>query len=329
MNKILFIGTGAWATALANSLATNPNNIVHMWGISKNEIDEINCRQNKKYFKNIKLSKNISASLEIDDFILDNNYIFLSVPSSVLKNVTSKVVNKINNNPIFINVVKGLDKDSNNIWSNSLRKIMKNSGSDLVTLSGPSFAIDVIKRKPTVVNVAGLNKSSCLKVKNLFNHNHLFEIIISSDEIGIQICGALKNLLAIATGIAKENHSSINTISAILTFGIKEISIIIDSFGGKKESILDLSGIGDIFLTCTSNKSRNFTFGRELYKKGFKLIKELNFNTVEGYSVYPIVDFIIKENKLNVPIMKTICEVLSGIITPKDFVKISISRILM
>ena len=326
INNILFIGTGAWGTAIANLLASNPNNNVKMWGIDKNEVDAINKGKNPQYFKSLRISRKIHATLKISECSNNNDYIFLSVPSKVLKETTKMIVNEINNSPTFVNLAKGLDKDTNDVWSISLKKIIKKCESSLVTLSGPSFAIDVVKKKPTTVDVVSENIKDAINIIKIFSHSTYFKVFPLTDEIGVQLCGALKNLLAIGTGIAKENHSSINTISSILTQGISEIRKLICLRGGYEDTIMGLSGIGDIFLTCTSNQSRNFSFGRELFKKGFKIIKNKKTNTIEGYSVFPIVESIIKKNNLKLPVLESICEVLSQKISPRDFVKFSISK---
>uniref|UniRef100_A0A8C5GQH8 Glycerol-3-phosphate dehydrogenase (NAD(+)) n=1 Tax=Gouania willdenowi TaxID=441366 RepID=A0A8C5GQH8_GOUWI len=174
-----------------------------------------------------------------------------------------------------------------------LNKVIKDN--DYIFLAVPSKALKeatqkiVIKKKPTIVDVVSQDLTIATKVSNLFLNSLYFKAIPLNDEIGVEICGALKNLLAIGTGIAQENHSSINTISAILTQGIKEIKEIILLKGGQELTILNLSGIGDMFLTCTSKQSRNFSFGKNLYRKNFKIIKQTQLTTIEGYTVYPII----------------------------------------
>uniref|UniRef100_A0A8C5GR53 glycerol-3-phosphate dehydrogenase (NAD(+)) n=1 Tax=Gouania willdenowi TaxID=441366 RepID=A0A8C5GR53_GOUWI len=263
---------------------------VRMWGINLHEIESLNKGKNPDYFKNISLSKRIFATEHLNKVIKDNDYIFLAVPSKALKEATQKIVSQINNSPIFINLAK-------------------------------------VKKKPTIVDVVSQDLTIATKVSNLFLNSLYFKAIPLNDEIGVEICGALKNLLAIGTGIAQENHSSINTISAILTQGIKEIKEIILLKGGQELTILNLSGIGDMFLTCTSKQSRNFSFGKNLYRKNFKIIKQTQLTTIEGYTVYPIVASIIKDNNLIAPILESICEVLSQSLSPKDFVKTVIFKI--
>lgn len=325
-NNILLIGTGAWGSALASLLASNDKNNVRMWGINEEEVENINQGKNPRYFKNLSLSNKINATLNLDECINDNNYIFLSIPSNALKSITKMIVKKVNNSPIFVNVVKGLDNETNQVWSISLKKIIEKCNSKLVTLSGPSFAIDVVRKKPTAIDAVSENINDAINIAEIFNHSSYFKVFPLIDEIGVQLCGALKNLLAIGTGISKENHSSINTISFILTQGIFEIRKLVSLSGGKEDTILGLSGIGDIFLTCTSNKSRNFSFGRSLFKNGFKITKNSEFKTIEGYSVFPIVEAIVKKHNLKLPVLESICEVLSQKIDPQDFVKFSISR---
>ncbi len=323
-NNIAVLGTGAWGTALANVLALSKNNVI-MWGIDEKEVLDINKGYNKRYF-NTKLSKNIKATLDLNEALKDVRYVLIAIPSKYLKGLLYSIVNELKNKPIFINVSKGLDPETNNPLMETLKSILKNKVSGVASLIGPSFANEVINKKPTIINCVCNDQKISKEIISLFNCK-FFKVKPVEDEIGSEFCGALKNLLAIGVGIAHQNHNSINTISALLTMGINEIKEIIKSKKGNPETILDLCGIGDIFLTCTSKQSRNFSFGISLYKYGLEKTLEKNKNTVEGYSVYKIVENIIGSKKEQYPIFWSICKVLSGEIKAKNFVDNCISLI--
>ncbi len=323
-NNVAILGTGAWGTALANALGLSKRKVV-MWGIDEKEVSDINKGYNRKYFSE-KVDKNVSATLNIDEALKDADFVFLAIPSKFLKGVLLSNIEKFKNKPIFVNVTKGLDPETNKPMMETLKEVLKGCSSGVCSLIGPSFAIDVMQRKPTIINCICRDDNISEKVINLFNCN-FFKVKQVKDEIGSELCGALKNLLAIGIGMSHENHNSINTISALLTLGINEIERIIEMQGGNPSTILQLCGIGDIFLTCTSTKSRNFTFGTQLYKYGLVKTLKFNHNTVEGYTVYKIVENIIGKKKKDFPILWSICKVLNGEVKPRDFVKTCINLV--
>lgn len=326
--KVCVLGTGAWGTALACCLSKNNYNVC-LWGISEAEVNDINEGYNKKFFGEKKLFSKLNATTDLESALFNAKYILIAVPSTFIIEVIKKIIPylQIKNKYVIINVAKGLDQNTNNVWSYSIYKVLKKFDIDLVTLIGPSFAIDVFEQKPTVVNVVSRKIDVAKEVANMFNLN-FFKAVVNKDEIGAQVLSSLKNLLAIAIGIAEENHNSINTISALLTQGINEMQLIAINMGSKKETILQFCGIGDIFLTCTSEKSRNFTFGKNIFKYGVDQVLKDNTNTVEGYKVYPIVQKIISQKKLDVPIFKLIIQVLNKTIKPIDFVDMCLESIM-
>ncbi len=322
-NKVVVLGTGAWGTALANVLADSGND-VFMWGVNQSEVDDINKHHNKKYYGNKRINSRISASTNLKEALFRANYIVLAIPSIFLKDVLKSSKEFILNKPIIINATKGLDPDTMSPWGDTIKEIL--SSNDVASLTGPSFAIDVIDKKPTIVNIVTKSESLFKKISYIFNCDY-FKIVNCKDENGSEICGAIKNLLAIGIGIAHENHNSINTVSALLTTGINEIKEIISLQNGEQKTILDYCGIGDIFLTCTSDKSRNFSFGKQLYKHGLNKSLIMNSNTVEGYTVSKVVEKIIEKKSDKFPILNSICMVLSNKLKPRDFVNYSIELI--
>lgn len=327
-NKICVLGTGAWATALGCCLSKNNNEVI-LWGISLEEIEDINSGYNKKYFGNNKLFSEIKATTDLKEALNNARYALIAVPSNAIISVIQNVKKYWSKDQqlTFINVAKGLDSNTDDVWSKSIKKELKHYNFDLASLVGPSFAIDVFDQKPTVVNVSSKRLETSKRVSELFNCD-FFKAIPITDEIGVQVLSALKNLLAIGVGIAQENHNSINTISAMLTEGVMEMEIIAKKMGAKSKTILQFCGIGDIFLTCTSDKSRNFTFGKEIFRNGLQKTLDINKNTVEGYKVYKIVDDIIKKFNLDTPVFKLIIKVLDGKLLPSNFVNASLEDIL-
>lgn len=327
-NKICVLGSGAWGTALSCCLSLNKHDVI-MWGINPKEVDDINNGLNSTFFGDKKLFAKVKATTDLKEALIDAYYILIAVPSTYILDVLNQVKPLLNlkQKYVFINVAKGLDPNTNNVWSKSIYKNLKKYNIDLATLIGPSFAIDVYDKKPTIVNVVSKKVDVAKKVGSLFNSN-FFKAVVCKDEIGSQVLASLKNLLAIAIGISEENHNSINTISALLTQGVNEMQLIAKHMGAKEKTILQFCGIGDIFLTCTSDKSRNFTFGRQVFKYGITKVLKDNKKTVEGYKVYPIVKKIIEEKKLDTPVFKLIIKVLDNKLEQSKFVDTSLEWIM-
>ncbi|MGL4647397.1 MAG: NAD(P)H-dependent glycerol-3-phosphate dehydrogenase [Mycoplasmoidaceae bacterium] len=327
IKNITIIGTGAWGTAIGKVLSESGNNVT-MYGIAKKEINDINKNgMNKAYFANRKINTIIRATNDLDVALKEAHYVILAIPSNFLKNALYDIKKKVKTPAIFINLVKGLDPNTKKPWSFTISKIMNKKAIGVASLIGPSFAIDVFHNAPTSVNVVANDPKIAKKVKEIFDVPY-FRIAFCDDELGSETIAAFKNLLAIGMGIAWEENKSPNTIASIFAQGVKEISKIAVAKGGKPETILEYCGIGDIYLTCTSSKSRNFTYGKNFYRVSLNTDKKTKIRqakkllsdiTVEGLTLYKIVNQdIIKRNDL--PAFKAICNVLSGYVEPKNLI---------
>ncbi len=322
MNKrICILGTGAWATALGIRLSLN-GSTVFLYGIDIYEVNDINSGYNKKYFGEKKFVSSLSATTDLNAAIGDSKFIIFAVPSVNLIDVLKKVklIISKNSNVIFINTVKGLDPVTNNVWSKTIKKELKGYKAKLVNLAGPSLATDVFELKPVILNISGKNKDAVLSVKSLFKSND-FKVVPIKDFIGIQIYSSVKNLLAIGAGIVSEKYNSVSSVSALITLGLKETMQICSRMGAKKSTLLSFCGVGDTFLTCFVNDSRNFNFGKLIYHHGVKKAIKLNKKTIEGYLMYKVVKNIIFKYKLICPVFTTLIEVLEEKIEANHFVE--------
>lgn len=310
MVKIAVLGTGAWGTTLANVLIENKHQ-VFMWGIDKKEIADLKNGKNEYYLGNKKLFS--IPKLVTNNFsqIASQNpeYILIAVPSSFILETLTMALRKINNKPIIINVAKGLDPTTDDVWSKSIYKNSSNKISGLVTISGPSFAKEVFYDYPTIINAISPSLKTAKQVAHLFNNNH-FKCIPIQDEIGAQTLGAFKNIIAIGMGIIYQLYDSSNTRAAMLSQGTKEIVTIVKTLKGNVNTIYEFCGMGDIFLTCTDIKSRNFSLGKMVVEKGIDFALSHFTKTVEGYGATEIAYDIIKKHKLHCPLIEEIYHVL-------------------
>ncbi|MDR0739755.1 MAG: NAD(P)H-dependent glycerol-3-phosphate dehydrogenase [Mycoplasmataceae bacterium] len=321
MAKIAILGTGAWGTALANILLEN-NHHVYMWGVDSKEIDDLKQQRNTKYYKNNKLIKKPDmASLNLTEILLQRPIFFIiATPSIYIRETLIKLSKHLNYKAYFINVSKGLDPITNDIWSKTIKKILGNKNKGLVTLIGPSFAVETFRQQPTMINSVSVSIPLARMVSLLFNNNH-FKCIEIKDEIGAEIIGALKNVTAIGMGIAYQLHTSINTRAAMLAQCTKEIGNLVTIYGGETKTITQFCGIGDIYLTCTDEKSRNFSFGKLVADVGIKKALEHNQKTIEGFYATKVIAKVIREKHINSPVFNEIFQVLFKNKSTSSFVK--------
>ncbi len=311
MSEVLVLGGGAWGTALANLLAENTNKPVYLWSYEKEVANTINSKLiNKKYLPSKKINKKIIASSSLPKFYI--SVVFVVIPSQYIfdffKKFEKYFINNKKNVYNFIICSKGIDLKRKKLLSDIVKKFFPKS--NIAILSGPSFAIDVLNEKPTAVTLATKSPKLASISLNLLS-NRYFRVYLSKDIIGVQINGAMKNILAIAAGLTEGLRLGENARAAILARGIKEIIRLTVAFGGKKETVLGLSGIGDIVLTCVSKSSRNYKLGLMLGEgQDLKDILQKSNHVAEGLENIKVVYYLKKKYKVNMPILTAIYNVL-------------------
>lgn len=312
-NKFSIIGTGAWATAIANVLIDN-NVQVKMYGINKQEISDINKGRNTKFFGETILTNShlLSATSSLDEVLQFSNNIVLAVPSVALDSVTKNIKAQLKDAKInVINVAKGFDNTTGKFLSDIIEANLGDSMINLATFIGPSYAIEVFEKKLTMINVATKNEIYANFLCEIFD-NHYFKLEWISNEMGAQIFAALKNVLAIGIGIIAYNNPGKNTHSAMISLGVREILNVYHVMSNDNNDMVgyELSGIGDVFLTCSSTKSRNFSFGQKIAQIGVDQSLKQEKMTIEGYDTAKILKNILENHKVYVPLLKNIIDVL-------------------
>ena len=253
MNKIAFIGGGSFGTALAVLLAKKGND-VNIYNRDKVVVDEINNeRKNSKYIKDLTIPQNIKAFDNIEEAVKDSEYIILAVPSHVIREMARKLKNLINENSIIVSIAKGIEEGSDERLSVVIEEELNNP---VVVLSGPSHAEEVVEELPTTIVVASRNMEYAKKVQDLFMTSS-FRVYTNDDIIGVEVGGAVKNIIALAAGVADGIGYGDNTKAALMTRGMKEIARVGIALGGSAETFYGLTGMGDLIVTCTSMHSRN------------------------------------------------------------------------
>lgn len=310
MERVAVIGAGSWGTALATVLAQKTR--VSIWSHKSNVVDEINnYKTNKNYLPDLIIPDNIDASTDLEYTVKDSDVIVMSVPSQAFRETIKKVLPFVKNEAITVNTSKGIEESSllrisDVFYEEAPYELHHN----FVVLSGPSHAEEVSKGIPTTVVVAGKSRIICEKIQDLFMCP-FFRVYTNPDVVGVEIGGALKNVIAICTGISDGLNFGDNTKAAIMTRGLVEIARLGDAMGANQITFAGLAGVGDLIVTCTSMHSRNRRFGIEVGKgstveDALKTVRMV----VEGYKTTMAVYRLSKKYNVDMPITEQAYKVL-------------------
>ncbi|WP_302955404.1 NAD(P)H-dependent glycerol-3-phosphate dehydrogenase [Faecalitalea cylindroides] len=308
--KTVVIGSGSWGTALAQVLADNKEEVI-LYGIEKSEIDDINLNhENSKYFEGVELNPNLKATDDIT-VVKDADIVLLAVPTFAIEGICLQIDPYLKNNIIVVNVSKGFHPETSERMSEVIRRcISKEHLSSVVSLIGPSHAEEVVIRLLTTIDAVSLKEEDAQVIQRTFSNNYL-RIYTGDDEIGSELGVAIKNVMAIASGILSGLGYQDNTRAALITRGLQEMIRYGVFFGGKQQTFMGLTGIGDLIVTCTSIHSRNFEAGYQIGKEN-DVTNFLKYNkkTVEGVRTAKIVHKVAKENNIDMPICEEVYQIL-------------------
>ncbi|MDO4593870.1 MAG: NAD(P)H-dependent glycerol-3-phosphate dehydrogenase [Tissierellia bacterium] len=311
--QITILGAGSWATAIARLLSDKYE--ILLYSRNKEVNDAINNEHiNKKYFPDLELSENIKATDSIEK-ASENKYIINAIPTQATREVLNNFKDHLSNEKVFINLSKGLELNTHKRISQIVKEI---SDINYAVLSGPSHAEEVIIAMPTTVVCASEDESIAKDVQNIFMRD-TFRVYTSTDVIGVELGGAVKNILALGIGILDGLGYGDNPKAALITRGIHEMSKFAKSQNADIKTINGLAGVGDLIVTATSEHSRNFKAGR-LIGKGINVEeakKEIKM-VVEGIPTTKAIYSLSKDISEQMPITTEIYNVLFNNQDPKD-----------
>lgn len=319
--KTVVIGSGSWGTALAQALADNKQEVI-VYGIAQAEVDDINKNhQNSKFFGDVKINSDLKATTDIN-VVKDTDVVLLAVPTIAIESICQQIDPLLTKKTIVVNVSKGFHPTTNERMSEVIRRcISKEHLSSVVSLIGPSHAEEVIIRLLTTIDAVSLNSEDACTIQHLFSNDYL-RIYTGNDEIGSELGVAIKNVMAIASGILGGLGYQDNTRAALITRGLQEMIRYGVHFGGRQETFMGLTGIGDLIVTCTSVHSRNFEAGYKIGKENdVKDFFATNTKTVEGVRTAKIVHRVAKENGIEMPICEEVYQILYEGKEPKSCAK--------
>ncbi len=261
MSKCAVIGAGAWGTALADLLARNGHE-VSIWAYEWDVVESINrSHLNRRFLAGHQLCDTLRANNNIDDALDGAELVTFATPSHVLRTIAKSCRETISKRVPVVVASKGIERDSLALMTDVIAEEIPDSL--VIALSGPSFAAEVVAQQPTAVVVASLDRDAALFAQNAFSSVH-FRAYTQSDIVGVEIGGSLKNVMAVATGIADGLGLGFNARAALITRGLAEMTRLGVKLGADPATLSGLAGLGDLVLTCTGSLSRNRSVGVEV-----------------------------------------------------------------
>lgn len=322
MTKITVFGTGSFGTALANVLAENGHTVL-MWGKNEDSVKELNDHhQNKRYLKDVVLNSSIKATSDIKEAVNFTDIYLMALPTKAMREVTSEIDNLIDTKKTFIHVAKGIENDTFKRVSEMIEdSISEEHNGGIGVLSGPSHAEEVVIKQPTTVAASSKDEKVSKLIQDLFMNDYL-RVYTNNDLVGVELGGALKNIIAVASGIVAGMGYGDNAKAALMTRGLAEISRLGEKLGADPMTFLGLGGIGDLIVTCTSTHSRNYTLGFKLGQGQTmdEALNEMNM-VVEGIYTTNSVYHLAKQQNVDMPITNALYKVLFEDNPVKDSVK--------
>lgn len=308
MADIAILGAGGWGLGIAVLLNNNGHNVT-MWSAVEREVNMLKEeRENKISLPGIKISENIHITADMKEAVDNKDMIIMAVASSYVRQTATKLKEFVKKGQIIVNVAKGIEEKTLYTLTDVISEEIPDA--DVAVLSGPSHAEEVGRGIPTTCVAGATTRETAEYIQNIFMSD-CFRVYISSDVLGIELGGALKNVIALAAGIADGLGYGDNTKAALITRGIGEIGRLGVAMGAKFETFCGLTGIGDLIVTCASMHSRNRRAGI-LIGKGYKMddaMKEVNM-VVEGvYSAKAALELGKKYN-IQMPIIEKVNEIL-------------------
>ena len=305
--KVGLFGCGAYGIAISSILSDNKCDIT-MWTRFDEEKEKLEkTRVNERLMPNYKIPEDVKFTTSVKECIKDKDLLIVAIPAAFVDDLAKAMKPYIKDNHILI-ATKGIEQDTGLFINQILEKYLDTT--NIAVMSGPSFAVDLITRMPAGLSLA----SKKIKTRELAKaalQNKNIKLRETRDVIGVEICGSIKNVIALSAGMLDGMKANDSTKAMFLTEAMHDMEEILESFGAMRRTVTSFSGIGDLFLTCTSTKSRNFSFGKLIGEKRSKeeLDEYLKNTTVEGFYTLESIYKLLKNKKVSIPIIDLIYDI--------------------
>lgn len=324
--KIGIFGTGAYGMALASILSENKHDIT-MWTKFKEEKDLlIKDMGNQKLLPGFFLDNNIKITNNINECAKDKDLLVIAIPAAFVTDLCSELSYVVDKDVNICIASKGIEQNSGLF----VHQIVGNyiDSENIAVISGPSFAVDVVTKKPIGLTLA----TTSINAKNVVNkafRNDYVKLRHTNDIIGTEICGSIKNVIALASGILGGLNASDSTRAMFITESIHDIEEIIDAFDGDRRTVLSFAGFGDLLLTCTSTTSRNYSYGKLVGERKSKeeLDNYVKNTTVEGYYTLESIYQLLNDKNVSIPIIDLIYNIIKNDKNPKELLTFLVTKV--
>lgn len=323
--KIALVGTGVYGLAMAMMINKNYKDIT-MWTEDNSKYEKYlkdGCI--KDLIPDFEAPKNIKLTNDYEEAVKGKDIIFIMSTAQWVGAICRSIKPFITKSTIVCIASKGIENVSCQFLSDIAYQELKIK--NIAIISGPSFAIDMANNNPVGLSIASHSKKALKEIKKVVANDTL-KLRESNDLIGVQICGSIKNVIALAAGMLSGMNYPESTQSFLITESLHDIKNLISALGGNPKTILSFAGVGDLLLTCTSTKSRNFSFGRMIGAGATKEEKEehLKNTTVEGYHTLKSIYKLVKKKKIKMPIIDLIYKIVMNDEDPHLLVSFLINK---
>lgn len=309
--KIAVLGAGAWGTALAAAMCKTSATTT-LWARNAAHAENMRqTRENKTYLPNAQLPDALNTTSDLDEAIKQASIILMVIPAQQMAHMAQLIAPKIAQGTYIVSCAKGIEQETGQTMSQVLARACPTA--NIAALSGPSFAADVVSGLPTAVTLAAANYDDALTLCKMVSSAQL-RCYASDDLLGVDYGGALKNVLAIAAGIVHGKGLGASALAATTTRGFAELQRLALALGAKQETLTGLSGLGDLILSCASEKSRNFTYGAAI-GRGDDLS---HMKLAEGVATASIAAKVASDNKVDAPLIQMVSAILGNTIGVDD-----------
>ena len=305
--KVCILGAGAFGLALASIFSSNKN-YVTVWSHTKKEASKLKTTRKSEKLKDYIIPKKIKITANLSTAVKKSNLVVIAVPAHALNDVTIKLSKHLNNTSHLLIATKGIEQDTCAFLTEVVERNINTN--KLAVISGPSFAVDIIKEVPIGFSLGVTNVRTKNLIKNLMENENI-KLRETPDILGVEVCGAIKNVMAIASGMLEGMKVTDSTKALFLTEALNDIKELIDALGGNKKTILSFAGFGDILMTCTSTNSRNFNFGKLIGEGKLEKAEEYAKNTtVEGLYTLKSIKELIKREHVKMEVVDLISDII-------------------
>ena len=306
--KVGIFGCGAYGLALSSILYENNCELI-MWTKFAEEKENLEKqRKNETLLPNYILPNEVKLTTNVAECIKDSDLLIIAIPTAFVSDLTKEMAPYIKNHHILI-ASKGIEKRNGQLISEMLEENLDTS--NIAVISGPTFAKDLISKMPAGLTLASKSKETMQIVKSALQNKYL-KLRCTDDIIGVEICGAIKNVIAISSGILSGLGANESSTAMLLTEAAYDMQSILKALGGEKSTVLSYAGFGDLLMTCTSKKSRNYNYGILVGKKvpTNELEEYLKNNTVEGYYTLISIYETLNNKNITIPIIDLIYDIV-------------------